>query len=132
MTIEDKKQALIDAGGKVRSNASDETVEELYEEHLASISEHGPVAAEDIEPIEDVVSVEVTSETESALVKVPVARSGDILTEFARIRATLGTNQEGERTPAVFDWANENLPAEDFNRIYAGKRYKGEIIKAKV
>lgn len=136
MTTDQKKQALIDAGVKVRSNASEETVEELYEEHLVAIAEHGPIVTEDIEPVEDESSEVSSAEPEDAMVPIPVpspsrGRGKATMADFKKIRDTLGTTSEGTRTPAVFEWADKNLPAAEFNEIYAGKFYNGEIIKAK-
>lgn len=131
MTTEEKKQALIDAGVKVRSNASDETIAEMWETHVTeSTADYEP------EPVEDVVSVEVedsgptgayapTSPTTCA------TGPSDIMEAFAQVLKEHGTKQLGPRTPAVYDWADANLPAEEWNKIYAGKRYNGEILQPK-
>lgn len=140
MTTEEKKAALIEAGVKVRSNASDETVAELYLENIVGMV---PTVTGDVEPVEDVVSVEVAGFNITEVVEAsPVFaekikgaqaafKGGDIMAEFKQILETLGTKQLGARTPAVFEWADSNLPADEWNKIYAGKRYNGEILQPK-
>lgn len=121
MTTDEKKEALIGAGVKLRSNASDEKINEEYAEWVA---DHGPVEPEltpdELEEIEDVNTPIVETSKASAI------------EEFQRIHDLHATNQGGVRTPFVYEWANKNLPNDLWNEIYAGKRYNGEILKARV
>ena len=126
MSIDDKKQALIDAGVKVRSNASDETIEKLWLDGVGPDGEEGVDGAETSE-VSSFENPPATVESE------PVKSKGGKATreDFDKFHALHATNQGGVRTPAVFDWAMENLPVSLWNEIYAGKRYNGEILKAR-
>lgn len=137
MSIDDKKQALIDEGVKIRSNASDETIEELWQKYACKV-------VKDDEETSEVSSFENPPTTVITVEEIPDAPQPPVsdlvlrtkrtaptgtLEAFQKFHELHATNQEGVRTPIVFDWAMENLPVAEWNKIYAGLRYKGEILK---
>ncbi len=119
MKTDDKKTALINAGVKVRSNASDETIDELYEEHISSIAVlDSKEDALSLPPEEIAVRVEVSS---PAPVAGPKPKTK---TENKAFDAFLEANQDkmlGDKTPAVVQWARENLSKEEFSARYDGR-----------
>lgn len=135
MSIDDKKKALIDAGVKVRSNANDERIEELYDaqfgkgedlnepegeegftgEETSEVSsfENPPAVVEQIEIPEGI------DLSPSGITVAPKrAKGNDAFNTF------LLANQDpqmGDKTPAVIEWARENLSAEEFKARYEGR-----------
>lgn len=144
MTTEEKKAALEAADVKVRANASDKTIDRLYEEHLAASTELDAKAdelrkerdsalqsefdkgtAKTLEIVrtlaeKGVVSVEVTSDEKPAVLT--SVRNGMI--GNGAFNAFLEANQDkmmGDKTPAVVAWARENLTKEEFEARYGGR-----------
>lgn len=96
MTTEEKKAALKEAGIKVRSNASDETIEEMFDERLA----------------------ETETETETS------APSSDRIAAFNAFLAANADPMAGDKTPVVVAYARKNLTPEEFNERYAGRKFE--------
>jgi hypothetical protein len=119
MKTDDKKTALINAGVKVRSNASDETIDELYEEHISSIAVlDSKEDALSLPPEEIAVRVEVSSPAPVADPKPKTKKENKAFDAF------LEANQDkmlGDKTPAVVQWARENLSKEEFSARYDGR-----------
>jgi hypothetical protein len=109
MSITEKKSALRDAGVKVRSNASNETIDELWEEHVATLGSD-----------DEVETSEVSSFENPPAVAAPKAKPAG----NEAFEAFLEANQDpwfGDKTPAVVEWARKNLSAEDFAARYDGR-----------
>jgi hypothetical protein len=104
MTTNEKKQALLDAGIKLRANASEETVNAAWEEF------NNPAP----EP-------EVVEDTPAAPLNPPVATATKTREDINAIIARLGTNRLGDRTPEVVAWARENLTEDEFEARYGGR-----------
>jgi hypothetical protein len=139
MTTEEKKQALIDAGRKVRSNASDESINELYEEFIAetavldskedalSMPEGEAAMIEEHGPIDDrAEEADARAEIEAEAVTIEVAgpEPAPISDRQAAFNAFLEANQDkmmGDKTPAVVAWARANLTKEEYEARYAGR-----------
>lgn len=113
MTIEYKRAELEAAGIKVRANASDERIEQLYEEHQASIAEHGPIATESREPVEGAPAKPFSAPSGNHASK----RQDD----FNAFLAAHGSIAMGDKTPVVVEWARENLSPEEFAARYEGR-----------
>lgn len=109
MTIDDKKKALIDAGKKIRSNASEEDIEMAYLELEAEQEAANP--APDGPPVEP----EGTSEVASA----PVTSSKDALEAVLRSADPM----MGDKDPKVIKWCRENLSDEEYEARYSGRNF---------
>lgn len=126
MSIDDKKKALIDAGVKVRSNASDETIEELYFEKISeepevieetsevSSFENPPAVMERIE-----IPAGIDLSPSGVTVEPKRAKGNDAFNEFLEAHQN---PQMGDKTPIVIEWARKNLSAEEFKARYDGRK----------
>lgn len=130
MTTEEKKAALIEAGRKIRSNASEETIEEAWEEYQAELEADAILAEEPEE--------EETSEVESAPIierpevppisqpvrsTVPERKPGRVLgsPEWHAAFAACKSHKYGVKEPELVEWCRQNMSAEEFSEVYPNK-----------
>lgn len=141
MTIEKKRAVLEAAGIKVRANASEETVERLYLEHVsASVEEVGEPSDYIPEEAPSEVTISETPPLNPFTVvgdvppprpplnsPVAVQQGPDAIpltptmTEFWRFKAANCDKSLGIKTPIVIEWARHNLPASEYKALYDGK-----------
>lgn len=114
LTTEQKLEILREAGKRIPTNAEPDDIELAWMEFEAEreaaagpAGNTGPVGANGIQtaPPEssEVASANVTGET------------------FQQVLERLGTNELGDRTPEVIEWARANLPRDEFEIRYAGR-----------
>lgn len=110
LTIEEKREALKEAGKKIRSNASDETIAAAY----AELQDGEPEPEPSPEPVEESPAVETPVE--------PVEKSDTpAATTIEEKIAEIGDVSLGDRNPDVIAWARENISKEEFEARYAGR-----------
>lgn len=117
MSITEKKKDLKDSGVKVRSNASDVTIEWLWEEHVARLS---AALVSTLGTDGEVETSELSSFDNPPAVAAPKAKPAG----NEAFEAFLEANRDpwfGDKTPAVVDWARKNLSAADFAARYDGR-----------
>jgi hypothetical protein len=108
LTIEDKREALKEAGKKIRSNASDLTIEEAFAELQGGKPTPEPTPEPEKTPVVKSPKKAVQSNTNSAMtIQEKIAEIGDI--------------SLGDRNPEVIAWARENISKEEFKARYAGR-----------
>jgi len=108
LTIEDKREALKEAGKKIRSNASDLTIEEAFAELQGGKPTSEPTPEPEKTPVVKSPKKAVQSNTNSAMtIQEKIAEIGDI--------------SLGDRNPEVIAWARENISKEEFKARYAGR-----------
>lgn len=143
MTIEKKRAVLEAAGIKVRANASEETVDRLYQEHAnASGDDGGDDTVPDPEAGEESPAEVTISETpplnpftvadeipaRSPLNQPVAVKKGPdaipltpTMTEFWRFKNAHCDGSLGIKTPVVIEWARRNLPPDEYKALYDGK-----------
>lgn len=108
LTIEDKREALKEAGKKIRSNASDLTIEEAFAELQGGKPTPEPTPEPEKTPVVKSPKKAVQSNTNSAMtIQEKIVEIGDI--------------SLGDRNPEVIAWARENISKEEFKARYAGR-----------
>lgn len=108
LTIEDKREALKEAGKKIRSNASDLTIEEAFAELQGGKPTQELTPEPEKSPVVKSPKKEAKSNTNSAMtLQEKIVEIGDI--------------SLGDRNPEVIAWARENISKEEFKARYAGR-----------
>lgn len=103
-TIEDMKAALIEHGRKIRSNASDESIQIEYVE-LQTELEAASLPPE-----------EVKAPAPEAY-QAPVSASGETIEDVLK-RAN---PKFGDKDPMVIEWARKNLSPDEYDKRYSGR-----------
>ena len=103
-TIEDMKAALIEAGRKIRSNASDESIQIEYVELQTELEAANTPPEEVKAPAPEAYQA-------------PIASTGETIEDVIR-RAN---PKLGDKDPTVIEWASTNLTADEFDKRYSGR-----------
>jgi hypothetical protein len=112
LTIEDKREALKEAGKKIRSNASDLTIEEAF----AELQGGKPTPEPTLEPTPKPEKTPVVKSPKKAV----QSNTNSAMTIQEKI-AEIGDISLGDRNPEVIAWARENISKEEFKARYAGR-----------
>lgn len=120
LTIEQKREALIEAGMKIRSNASDATIEAEYSR--LGRSEGEPAAGTEIEPATPAAEPEPEpNATIKAAGKPKPETIAEILDRIREERHRTNSDYLGDREPEVIEWARQNLSEEEFQARYRNR-----------
>ena len=103
-TIEDMKAALLEAGRKIRSNASDESIRIEYVELQTELEAANMPQEEEKAPAPEAYQA-------------PVSSTGETIDDVIR-RAN---PKLGDKDPVVVAWAKANLSQDDFDKRYSGR-----------
>lgn len=122
MTTSEKRKELLARGVKIRLNASDENVEEVWAAHSGEPKEE-PAAAPEVAqgPVED-----ASSPGEPKAVPTVAPHEGRKI-DNAAFRAVIAEfgGVSGDKAPEVIAWARKNLTAKAFEAHYGGRKFEG-------
>ena len=104
-STEDMKAALIEAGRKIRSNASDETIRIEYLELQAELGA-------DSEPEPEIAP-------EPAPVHVPASSGKETFEDIIKTADPLA----GDKDPKIIAWCKKNLSEAEFEKRYSGRTF---------
>lgn len=130
MTTSEKRKELLARGVKIRLNASDENVEEVWAAHSGepkaaptAAPKEEPTAAPEVAqaPVED-----ASSPGEPKAVPTVAPHEGRRI-DNAAFRAVIAEfgGVSGDKAPEVIAWARKNLTAKAFEAHYGGRKFEG-------